>query len=100
MKNIPRICCSFLFTAAFSIFSFGQEPPTLPAGPTQERPSFPGLPGREPEIRPYDKVITKDAKSDGGIFTVHRIKEKVFYEIPKKELNKEFLWVSRIAKTT
>src|SRR5262249_26528223 len=39
-------------------------------------------------------------KSDDGIFIVHRIKEKVYYEIPKKELNQEFLLVSRIAKTT
>jgi hypothetical protein len=45
-------------------------------------------------------VITKDAKSDEGIFTIHTVKEKVYYEIPKKELNKEFLWVSQIAKTT
>jgi len=27
-------------------------------------------------------------------------KDKVYYEIPKSELNKEFLWVSQIAKTT
>ncbi len=45
-------------------------------------------------------MITKDAKSDEGVFTVHRVKEKVYYEIPKKEFEKEFLWVSQIAKTT
>jgi hypothetical protein len=45
-------------------------------------------------------VITKDAKSDEGIFTIHTIKDKVYYEIPKSELGKEFLWVSQIAKTT
>jgi len=53
-----------------------------------------------PEIKPYDKVITKDAKSDTGVFTVHRIKDKVYYEIPKRELDKDFLWVSQIARTT
>jgi hypothetical protein len=52
------------------------------------------------EIKPYDKVITKDAKSDVGVFTVHNVKEKFYYEIPKVELGKEFLWVSQIAKTT
>jgi len=31
---------------------------------------------------------------------VHTIKDKVYYEIPKSELGKEFLWVSQIAKTT
>ncbi|MGH9844443.1 MAG: zinc-dependent metalloprotease [Blastocatellia bacterium] len=100
MKNISRICCALLFTATFAVLPFAQDPPAPPTGATQERPSFPFPASREPEIKPYDKVITKDARSDDGIFTVHRIKEKVFYEIPKKELNKEFLWVSQIAKTT
>jgi hypothetical protein len=45
-------------------------------------------------------VITKEAKSDEGVFTIHTIKEKIYYEIPKSELQKEFLWVSQIAKTT
>ena len=49
---------------------------------------------------PYDRVITKDAKSDEGVFTVHRIKDRVYYEIPKDRLGREFLWVSQIAKTT
>jgi hypothetical protein len=53
-----------------------------------------------PEIKPYDRVITKDAKSDAGVFNVHRIKDKVYYEIPKSELGKDFLWVSQIARTT
>ncbi|HEX6972992.1 MAG TPA: zinc-dependent metalloprotease, partial [Vicinamibacterales bacterium] len=54
----------------------------------------------EPQIRPYDRVITKDAKSDEGVFTVHRIKDRVYYEIPKSTMGREFLWVSQIAKTT
>src|ERR1035438_8058511 len=39
----------------------------------------------------YDKVITKDAKSKTGLFTVHEVKDKYYYEIPKTELNLEFL---------
>ena len=75
-----------------------QDPPAPPAGMTgQERP---GRPDQQPEIKPYERVITKEAKSDEGIFTVHTVKEKTYYEIPKSELQKEFLWVSQIAKTT
>src|SRR6476661_10208746 len=75
-----------------------QDPPTPPAGgPGQDRP---GRPEQSTEPKPYDRVITKEAKSDDGVFTVHTIKEKVYYEIPKAELGKEFLWVSQIAKTT
>ena len=45
-------------------------------------------------------MITKEAKSDAGVFTVHRIGDRIYYEIPKAELDKEFLWVSQIARTT
>ncbi|HKG45783.1 MAG TPA: zinc-dependent metalloprotease [Pyrinomonadaceae bacterium] len=75
-----------------------QDPPAPPTGGTsQERP---GRQEQSAEPRPYERVITKDAKSDEGVFTVHTIKDKVYYEIPRSELGKEFLWVSQIAKTT
>ena len=51
-------------------------------------------------IEPYDEVITDEAESDAGVFTVHRLDDKVFYEIPEAELGREFLWVSQIARTT
>jgi hypothetical protein len=50
-------------------------------------------------IKPYDKVITKEAKSDKGLFTVHKVGENYFYEIPDSLLNREMLTVTRIAKT-
>ena len=76
-----------------------QDPPTPSAGGTgQERPF--GRPDQSPEPKPYDRVITKEAKSDEGVFTIHTIKEKVYYEIPKSELGRDFLWVSQIARTT
>lgn len=34
------------------------------------------------DIQPYSKVITKDAKRDLGLFTVHNIDGAFFYEIP------------------
>src|SRR5260370_21837510 len=57
-----------------------QEPQTPPAGAGQDRP---GRPDQQVEIKPYEKVITKEAKSDEGVFTVHMVKEKVYYEIPR-----------------
>ena len=76
-----------------------QDPQTPPQTGGQGFERF-GRQEQAPEPKPYDRVITKDAKSDDGVFTIHTIKEKVYYEIPKSELGKEFLWVSQIAKTT
>ena len=51
------------------------------------------------DIQPYSKVITKDAKTDKGLFDVHNIDGKFFYEIPDSLFDKEMLMVTRIAKT-
>lgn len=50
-------------------------------------------------IKPYSKVITKDATTDEGLFKVHQVDDKHFYEIPDSLFNREMLMVSRISKT-
>ncbi len=92
-----------VFLATTTLVAFAQDPtPEVPpTGPAIPRPTGLGLggpPSTDPQ--PYEKVITKDAKTKNGIFKVHQIKDKYYYEIPKSELGKEFLWVSQIAKTT
>ena len=60
--------------------------------PTKPKP-------KKDAILPYGKVITKEAKTDDGLFKVHRIDEKYFYEIPDSLLEREMLMVTRISKT-
>jgi len=96
--NVRRFTIALSVALAPSV-AFGQEPPQdPPAGGAGGGRG--GQQAREPQIRPYDRVITKEAKSDEGIFTVHRIGDRVYYEIPKDKLGREFLWVSQIARTT
>ena len=102
-RSLPlSILVFFLVISIFILAprSSAQDPTGPPTGPggAQERPGR--FDQQPPEPRPYERVITKDAKTDEGIFKIHTIKEKVYYEIPKSELDKEFLWVSQIAKTT
>ena len=54
----------------------------------------------EPNPRPYGRVVTADAKTRNGLFKVHRIGNRLLFEIPRKELNKDQLLVTEIAKTT
>jgi hypothetical protein len=49
-----------------------------------------------PQPRPYNQVITANARTDDGIFRVHRVNEQLYYEIPKKELGRDFLWVNQV----
>jgi len=58
--------------------AYAQDPPATPPE-TQAQDAGGGRGGRapEPQIRSYDRVITKEAKSDEGVFTVHRIKNRL-----------------------
>jgi len=58
--------------------------------PTQEK---------EEESDSYGDVITEDAITDDGLFKVHQIKEKLYFEIPDSLLDVEMLLVSRMAAT-
>ncbi len=55
-------------------------------------------PGKN-DIQPYGKIITKDAKTDEGLFAVHKVDENYFYEIPDSLFEREMLMVTRISKT-
>ncbi|WP_312078778.1 zinc-dependent metalloprotease [Chryseobacterium sp.] len=49
-------------------------------------------------IKPYKEIITDKAVSDEGVFTVHKIDDKYYFEIPDSVLKKEFLLVTRLTK--
>jgi hypothetical protein len=56
--------------------------------------------GGEPQPQEYDRVITSEAVTKGGVFKTHRVGARLYYEIPRAELRKEFLLVTQIARTT
>ncbi len=78
-------------------------PPRSPVpGPTA--PATPGAPAPAPTppirtvIKPYADVI-KGAKTQEGLFKVHRIENRALYEIPAAAQTKEMLWVTTLART-
>ncbi|NIR44342.1 MAG: zinc-dependent metalloprotease [Gemmatimonadetes bacterium] len=69
-------------------------------GQAQTRPTpQAGRNQQEEGIKSYSQVITSDAVTDEGLFAVHKIKEKYYYEIPMDLLDREMLIVSRRART-
>jgi hypothetical protein len=75
-------------------------PPQAPAGwwrRTRRSGRRCGGSCRPAALRSRDHQGSQDSK---GLFTVHQIKERYYYEIPKHELGKDLLWNSQIAKTT
>lgn len=67
----------------------------------QEKPGNNG--GKEKEkkngFKKYEEVIPKDAKTSKGLFIVHQVKDKYYFEIPFSKFNKDFLLVTTQAKT-
>lgn len=51
------------------------------------------------DIKPYDDVITKEAKTKAGLFFTHQVGDKLYYEIPVGRLGKDMLWVWQLEKT-
>src|SRR5512146_2575401 len=53
-----------------------------------------------PNPQPYTRVVNAQAQTKSGLFKVHRIGERVLFEIPRREMNKDILLVQEIAQTT
>lgn len=82
---MQRFLMLILLAGFVASSAVAQTPPTTP--PAKSGP------------KKYDDVITKDAVSDSGLFVVHRIKSKLYFEIPFAKLGKEMILVSTQART-
>jgi len=49
------------------------------------------------KFKPYAELISDEAISDEGLFTVHQVDDKYYFEIPFELLEREILIVSRIS---
>jgi hypothetical protein len=87
------IIVTLLFSVDASAQIFRKKNPPKKTTPKRKAPPKKGA------IQPYTKVITKEAVSDEGLFTVHKVKDKYYFEIPTDVMGKEILVVSRIAGT-
>jgi hypothetical protein len=96
--------CLFLGGSAFGKIDFPaprkREPAKKSEAPAKTNDVKKADEEKKPEtIKPYNKVITKEAKSERGLFMVHRVDDKFYFEIPTNEFGKEFLWVTQIERT-
>ena len=99
---MKRIALLLLFAGA-TLGSMAQRP-TTPSQPTPpaRTPATGNLPGSIPEKKtgpkPFKDVITDKAVTQKGLFTVHKVEDKYFFEIPDSILNQEIMAVTRFVK--
>ena len=99
---------AFLLVMAFGVFSSAGATGTpfgLAGSPSQASQSgnpqdpAPQSAAEEQEgPKPYVEVITEEAESDEGLFTVHRVDETYFFEIPESLYDVDMLLITRIGR--
>jgi hypothetical protein len=93
-------------TRPASSAGIGQSPSPAPSpiGPSSAasamQASMASMMGAPGEPRKYDDVITKDAKTQRGMFLHHKVKERHFFEIPEKMLGRDLLWSVEISQAS
>lgn len=99
-KTCSRARLALLTLALTAGQAFAQDPPAPPSPPASVASAATGAnrpaaalpdPG---EPKPFDKVITAEAKTQQGLFAVHRLKNKLYFEIPKTLLEQPLLMVA------
>src|SRR5207249_9173741 len=71
------------------------------APPPREKPGlFDGLlkPKTASDLRKYEDVITKEAKSQKGVFGVHQVGDKFYFELPQSTMDRLMLWQAEVSK--
>ncbi len=83
-------------------------PSTAPAGRPGGAPTQGGTQGgaqgganaqQDPQPRAYASVITPRATTKSGVFKVHSVGSRLYFEIPRAELGKDYVIVSTLAGT-
>ena len=102
------LACAATLAVVVAAQPLMQDPPPPPTGgqdPVQDAGTGRGGRGNANQgPRPYAQVVTNAFKTDDGVFKVHRgmigATDSVLFEIPAKELDKDFVWNVAIKKTT
>jgi hypothetical protein len=96
MKSIICLCLYL----PFAIAGFSQQNPSTPSAKKIDSVArrVLQLSAKTPP-KPYREVITDKAVSQVGLFTVHKVDDKWYFEIPDSLFNREILAITRFSKS-
>lgn len=104
MSKWLKLCCACIVLVAVCAMPVSAQkkgkkdtkpaaaPAPLKADSTKAKPAA-------TDPKPYRQIITAKAKTQKGLFTVHKIGNDYFFEVPDSLIGREFMAVTRIAKT-
>jgi len=102
MYFVKKASLSALF-AGVTLLAAAQVPQRPPAGsmmvPAGGAPTG-GAPSARSGPKPYKEVITDKAITRKGLFTVHKVDDRYYFEITDKMLGRDILYVNRVSKSS
>ena len=111
-RSFLQAAAAALLVLSFSACSKATAAPPAPAAAPQAGPQTAPRPAGAPAAGPaaarpnqagpraYRDVITDKAETQDGLFKVHRLDDKLFFEIPAGEFGNEMLLMSRPVEST
>lgn len=97
LKNLHLVRYLVLFVLSLAISACStKKAAKKTASSTAAKPA---VPAKKDGLKAYKEVITSKAKSDSGLFVVHKVEDKYYYEIPDSLFGREMLAVTRYVKT-
>ncbi len=93
MKRIYLITISLLLVCAAAVQLPAQESKT-------SQKSMPSQEGKKDSLSAYDKFFKAKHESVKGMFSIHKMKEKIYFEIPLNVMGKNMLIASTVTSTS
>jgi hypothetical protein len=94
LRRFTCLSLLLLFTVIPTISSRGDDDKTPPKRDTPKEKTS----AKAHELKNYDDVITKTAITSPGVFLVHRLDDKIYFEIPKDAFDRLMLWQAEVVK--
>ncbi|MEI8281785.1 MAG: DUF5117 domain-containing protein, partial [Armatimonadota bacterium] len=97
MKRAILIALSLAFMSSVAMAQGTTSPPVKQDDKKVETPKVEDK--RTPEQKKYEELMKNPAlKSQDGMFKVHRVDEKIYFEIPENRFGRVFLYQAEIAE--
>ncbi len=102
LSQLNRISGMLLLSfLSFQVAAQSKPKDSKPTNTTQvATPAPPAAATQSPKggIKPYKEIITEKAKSSTGLFTVHKVDEKYYFELEETLFGREIMAITRYSK--
>jgi Met-zincin/Domain of unknown function (DUF5117)/Domain of unknown function (DUF5118) len=92
-----KIC--LILSLALTIRGFTQQTPASPVNKKPVTVTGTVVPSPKSGPKPYKDVISEKAVTQHGLFIVHKVEDKWYFEIPDSLFNREILAITRFDKS-